>query len=307
MYDVSTTIVWPAWTSRFRAEIARIAVVLAIGTICSAAGAADEESAAKAEAILEKYIEATGGREAYAKLQNRVSEGTIEFVRKAVKVPVSTYEARPNRKYVLFETKRRGRTEEGTDGEIAWQKSDVLGPRIRDGKQNEATLRDATFNRTVHWREIFTSVEYAGEETVNDQPADRVILRREGGESEVWYFDQATHNLVRQDMTAAAPGREMPIKVFLSDYREVDGIKYPFVATQESMDREIRVVRESVKHNVDIPPDRFKLPDDVQALVEKKKAAAAAKTAAEKAEDGAAKPEPKDAPAETPGEEGGGD
>jgi hypothetical protein len=66
----------------------------------------------------------------------------------------------------------------------------------------------------------------------------------------------------------------------------------PFSSTQTFKGREIRLVTDTVEHNVDLPADRFELPDDVKELVKKIEAA--------KAE---AQKQAEEAPPETPAEE----
>ena len=42
-------------------------------------------------------------------------------------------------------------------------------------------------------------------------------------------------------------------------------------ARMKVMGQTRNIVTDSIKHNVEIPADRFKLPDEIQALVDKKK------------------------------------
>lgn len=253
------------WSATLAIVALGFAAVIRLGSV---ALAVDDDATPTAEAVIEKYIEATGGRAAYGKIRNRVTKGHIEFVRIGVKASVETYEAPPNKQYSRFETDRLGEVEEGTDGAVAWHRSDAQGPQVRKGKQNEAALRDATFDRPLHWREVFKSAVYAGIETVGGKPAHKIALHPAIGEPEIWYFDKETYYLVRQEsVVEPVPDAQVPLVVTHEDYRKVDGIMIPFLSTQTFQNGETRFVTETVEHNVDLPANRFALPDDVKELV----------------------------------------
>ena len=65
---------------------------------------------------------------------------------------------------------------------------------------------------------------------------------------------------------------EVPIEVIPADFKEVDGIKMPFKATQKVLTQEIVIKFDTVEQNVDLPKDTFALPAEIKALVDKAKA-----------------------------------
>src|SRR2546425_12459477 len=75
----------------------------------------------KAEAILDKYIEVTGGKAAYEKKRTEVSTAVMEFIRKGVKANMTSYHAEPNHSYLVGEIEGIGKMEEGTEGSVVWE------------------------------------------------------------------------------------------------------------------------------------------------------------------------------------------
>ena len=55
------------------------------------------ETLPKGEEILDKYLEATGGKAAHEKCKNRVEKGTLEIVGTDVKGELIVYTATPNK------------------------------------------------------------------------------------------------------------------------------------------------------------------------------------------------------------------
>src|SRR5690242_1955488 len=98
------------------------AVVLATGARLAA------DDLPKADTILDKYIEATGGKAAYEKNHTEVSTGSMEFVGKGIKGAISSYRAEPNKSYTEIDIAGIGKVKEGSDGTIAWSLSAMQGP-----------------------------------------------------------------------------------------------------------------------------------------------------------------------------------
>ena len=235
-----------------------------------ARAAAADEDIPKAEAILDKYVEVTGGRAAYDKVQTEIVTGAMEFVGKGIKASIVAYKARPRKSYNVIEVEGIGKIEQGTDGEVAWERSAIQGPRIKEGEERASALRDAALN--APWREIYKKAETAGVETIDGRPCYKVILTPDEGKPETRYYDKKTNLLVKGTKTVKTPMGEIPAEVILSDYKEVDGILLPLKLRQKALSQEFLIVIESVKNNVEIPKNRFDLPEDVKALVEKSKA-----------------------------------
>ena len=97
------------------------------------------------ETVLDKYVDATGGPDAYKKINNRLSKGYLTMDAMpggaAMKTTMTSYEARPNKNYALLEGGPMGKVESGTDGEIAWQMTDRL---VRDAQAVFLPVWEAT-------------------------------------------------------------------------------------------------------------------------------------------------------------------
>src|SRR6185295_4866518 len=130
----------------------------------SAAWAADE-ALPKAETILDRYVEVTGGKAAYEKRKTESATGTMTFPAQGLKGAITRFSAEPNQSYMTIELEGIGKIEAGTSGGIAWEKSAIMGPRVKTGEEKVQTLRQSRFNEPIRWREMFTKAETIGVET----------------------------------------------------------------------------------------------------------------------------------------------
>src|SRR5579872_4966630 len=114
------------------------------------------------EAVLDKYIEVTGGKAAYEKKTSEISSGVMEFIGKGVKAKIMSYQAAPNKSYTAVEIDGIGKMEEGSDGVVAWERSALKGPRLKSGEEKAVALRAAAIQHDIRWRDFFQKVECTG-------------------------------------------------------------------------------------------------------------------------------------------------
>jgi zinc protease len=257
----------------------RIGLVLA--TLLAAVGLALSTGAATAaeptaEALLDGYVTAMGGKAAMEKIDNRVTHGKMEMAAQGIEMKLTLYSARPNLNYSLIESEMVGKIEKGTDGDVYWETSAMMGAQVKEGQERADYLRDSTFDKWLHWREIFPEVEYVGTEILNEKPVHKVVVKPESGQPQTLYFDQASNLALRIDLVFEMPMGVVPVTSYLKDYREIDGILIPYMMELEVMGQQRLITTDRIEHNVELPADRFALPLEIVAIVEKGDGEAAA-------------------------------
>jgi hypothetical protein len=248
-----------------RTRIALPAVLLLAG----AALAADD---VKPEAILDKYVEATGGRAAYEKIQNEVVTGTLEITGMGLKGTLTSYRAAPGNSYSIIDFGSVGKAEEGSNGQVAWSINGMEGARIKEGDERATTLRGDAMHMETRWRDFYKKAELAGTEDVGGKACYKLVLTPNEGSAETRYYDKSSNLLVKVLLPMSTPQGDFTAEQDLGDYRDEAGILTPHTITQKVPNAEILVKIESVKHNADIPAGRFDLPAEIKALTTGKKA-----------------------------------
>jgi hypothetical protein len=219
-----------------------------------------------AESIMDRYVEVTGGREAYESRTSEVAHGKMEIAEAGLSGELTSY-AKPGLQYVVIELAGVGKIEQGVKNDIAWENSILQGPRIKTGDERQATLRDATFNAPIHWREIYPTVETVGIEPINGEDAYRVLQTPAEGNAVTTYYSVKTGLALKSSMTLASQMGNIPVEVTVLEYKEFEGVLYPARLNQNAAGQNINITIESVEINADIPDERFNLPEAVQALM----------------------------------------
>jgi hypothetical protein len=221
------------------------------------------------EAVLAKYVEATGGAAAYDAIRNRVTQARMEFVGAGVVIAITAYAAAPGSVYTLAESEATGRIESGVSDGVAWENSALRGPLLKEGLERDDAVKAAIFDRLAHWKAHMKRAECTGGADVNGRPAYRVVATPTLGTPETLFFDVESGLLVRTEMTVATAAGAVPLAAEPSDYRKVDGLLMAFSSRMKVMGQERVVTIEKVEHNVELPADRFALPPEIRALIKK--------------------------------------
>jgi hypothetical protein len=252
--------------------IARLGAVAAL-TLSTGAGPADAQAPAPplptGDAVLAKYVEATGGPAAYKALVNRVTRARMEIMGAGVVLTLTVYAAAPASLYSVAESEATGRIESGVSEGLVWENSALRGPTVKEGAERDDVLKAAVFDRLAHWKDHLTSAECTGTADVNDKAAYRVVTTPKSGASETLYFDAASGLLVRTETTVTTAAGAVPVVAEPGDYRKVDGVLLSFSSRMKVMGQERVVTIEQVEHNVAMPVDRFALPSEIKALIKK--------------------------------------
>lgn len=245
-------------------------VLFAVMISCASLGpaiAADELPSA--ESILNKYVEATGGRAAYEKIHTTVSTGTFEMPAAGMKGDIKIYNEEPDKSYSVVDLAGIGKIEEGCDGTTAWQLSALQGARIKTGAERAMALRASSMKTRLDWHQNFKSIETVGSESVDGKPVYVLLLTPKEGKPEKEYYDKTSGLLLKVAMVMATPMGEIPTESTFSDYRAESGLVIPHHLGQSAVGQQFSINIDSFVINKDVPKDRFELPPQIKALVQK--------------------------------------
>ncbi len=241
-----------------------VTIILCILMLASAAlaqtPAKPAEAAPTVDQIIDKYVQALGGKAAIEKATSRVSKGTFEIPAMGVSGTVEVYEKAPNKTISIVTVPGFGVINEAYNGTIAWAQDPQSGLREKSGTELADAKLDAAFYRPLKLKELFPKITVKGKEKVGDREAWVVEAAPAEGSPEKWYFDTQTGLIIRMDQERESPMGKLPIESYLENYKEVDGIKVPFTMKQNNPNFNIVVTIEDVKHNVTIDDAKFNKP-----------------------------------------------
>jgi hypothetical protein len=214
---------------------------LAIGA-AAPAWDAKQDTVPTLEEVLERYVEAVGGREAIERLTTRVITGREVTDLPSRQPPVYESDgfeiyAKVPGKYLYVQQSARGTHRDGCDGRVCW--------RLAGGELQLDAHYDPRFacfvdpQNALRMRDYFPEMRMRGVATLEDRLM--YVVDIDDDVSHALYFDAETGLLVRLGYN-----RE------LDDYREVDGVLVPFSMAISRKGGSSTYIVETIEHNVPI-------------------------------------------------------
>jgi len=239
------------------------AVWLSVGLACALSAGAQEKAkpAWTAEAIIEKSIEASGGRAAMEKVTSTMFTGVMGTSPDEMHSLVTYYAKAPNKRLVVMNLEGLGEIRQGFDGAVGWHEMPGQDAAEFTGAQLAEVRREAIFNAPLKWRELYAKAELKGKEKVGDREAFVIVLTQAGDKPVTQYYDTETFLLLRQAGNYSTPQGPMDIQAELSDYRDIGGgLKAPFQRRQVMPVGQVVMKITALKNNVEIDDAIFTKP-----------------------------------------------
>ncbi len=219
--------------------------------------------AADVDEILEGYYEAQGGLEKLRELQSLRISGVNRFQQQEISAKYLAM--RPN----LLRMESASPEVEVVrvfDGETAWQAVRQRGSTARvvrmEGQEAVELIRESDFDGAlVDYREKGHTIELVGIEKVRGSEAYKLEVVEQGGVRETYFIDTNTYRIVKKATDVPAEGGTILFEMYYDDFREVDGLVFPFTTTAVSSGQTVFTgLVEEVEVNPELDPELFERP-----------------------------------------------
>lgn len=186
-----------------------------------------------ADEIFSKYIAAVGGQANIDKIKSRTAKGTVAQPNGGA-ISFELAQAAPDKFHILATTEQ-GAFERGFSGSIGWEK----GPRgVRQLSAAELGQLQASVGllRNLRLKEQFTGARVRTGGKIGDRATYLVIGTTRDNRQERLFFDVETGLLLRRISYLTTLLGVIPEQIDFEDYREVDGVKFPFGVRVSAID-----------------------------------------------------------------------
>jgi hypothetical protein len=212
-----------------------------------------------ADEIYSKYIAAIGGQANVDKIKSRIAKGSVAQPNGSVTFDIS--QAAPD-KFHITATTPTGAFQRGFNGSVGWEKGPqgvrALAPAEVAQLQNSIGLL-----RHIRLKEQYTSMRSRGTQLIGDRPTYVVIGTTADNRQERLFFDTSTGLLLRRISYMATLLGLIPEQIDFEDYRDVDGVKLPFIVRVSSIEVGNPVSTRTfseMKLNVAVDDAKFNMP-----------------------------------------------
>lgn len=205
--------------------------------------------------VMEKYLDAIGGRDALAKVEDRTTIMRGTAMGQALTIIVK--QKAPNK--MRQEVKAGGMDQTIIfDGEKGVMKAATKNVDVT-GKELEQLKIEATMELLLDIEGNGVKLDFEGTEKINGKDAHKIKMTLPSGIRWFNYFDAESGLKIKEQKEMQTQMGLIEQVVTYDNYTEVEGIKYPFKITQSFGPQSVEMTVSSVKVNKGLADDIFKI------------------------------------------------
>ena len=210
-----------------------------------------------ANGVIDNYLEAIGGKEKFSTVEDRTTIMRGEIMGQNLSIVIK--QKTPNK---LKQNIRSGEMKQtilydGTKGVM------IVGDEETefDNKKLEKLKLEAAMNFLLDVEAYGVSLELIGIETIESTDCYKIELTTEGRTNWVQFYEIDTGLKIKEVKEVETKQGSFQQETFYSDYKEVDGLKFPFKIIQSFGMQTIEMNVSSVKLNKGLKDSVFEIPE----------------------------------------------
>ena len=203
--------------------------------------------------VIEKYLDAIGGRDALAKVEDRTTIMRGTAMGQALTIIVK--QKAPNK--MRQEVKAGGMDQTIIfDGEKGIMKTSAKNIEVT-GKELEQLKTEATMELLLDPASYGITLSYEGTEKINANDAHKIKMTLPSGIRWFTYFDAGSGLKIKEQKEMQTQMGLIEQVITYDNYTDVEGIKYPFKLTQSFGPQSVEMTVSSVKVNKGLADNLF--------------------------------------------------
>ena len=219
-----------------------------------------------AQSVIDRHIEAVGGREALKSHSSVNIKGSIAIPSNGMSGTIEVFAARPNKTLNKTTLAGIGEMSEGFDGTVAWSLSPLTGPMLASGEELAQKAFDSNFDGALGIATRYVAMKTLEKTTFEGRPVYKLALTRKGGGDDIEYYDTETGLKAGSTIERKNPMGTISVTSTLTDYKKFGNLLHPTVMKQSTTGVQIIATFTSVEYDK-VDPAVFELPAPIKALI----------------------------------------
>ncbi|MBV9771803.1 MAG: hypothetical protein JOZ32_19690, partial [Bryobacterales bacterium] len=142
-------------------------------------------------------------------------------------------------------------------------------PRIKQGVERADALREGAFNAPLYWQKLYEKGETVGLQTIDGHDCYKIVMTPKEGKPMSEFYDKTSGFLIKTLAVVSSQMGDVSAEIVYQDYRKDGDLLTPHRLVNHAAQQEFVIRIESVEVNPDLPKDRFDLPPEIKALLNK--------------------------------------
>jgi hypothetical protein len=254
-----------------RRSLGSLGCALAVVLVATQASvpARQEHKLPTAREIVDTFVKAIGGADAFKAIESMRVKGTFTIVGQALTGDIDMMAARPNKLLMRVSIPAIGTVEEGFDGRVGWSINPLQGPSLVTDRQLSERADEAWFDAELHQKDYIREMSVVGREVLDKRDVYRLKVVTLRGNEQFELYDAQSGLQVATEASRDTPLGIVPAVTFMKEYQKYGSILVPTRVVQRVLGQEHLFAFSSYEFN-SVPATAFDLPPAIKALLIKK-------------------------------------
>lgn len=223
-----------------------------------------------AQEVIDRYIQVTGGRDAYASIVSRHIQADYVMADLGVTGKLEAYMRNDGSARQTISIPNLDTFIEGVTGDLVWSMSQTNGPRILNGLEAQSLRQTLSFAPEASL-EPYRSAVVTEIVELNGVPCYKMVLTPKAIETtETRYYDAKTGYLSRRDTSVMTAEGPIAVITRYGEYEDAPPIRIPMKVRQSMSGLSPEQIVTKVEHNIAMPDELFAAPDEVKELLKRR-------------------------------------
>lgn len=219
-----------------------------------------------ARRILDRHVEAIGGREAVLSHRSTRVTGSLTMPDAGISGSLEVYAAAPNKSLLKISLGGVGEIVEGFDGRYGWSMSPMTGPMLLEGRHLDEKRFDAEFHGELRSEGRYSTITTLERTEFEGRPVYKVRLVRKTGGEDIEFYDVETGLKAGGVTTRETPMGTVTGTTVETDYRRFGRLLHP-TTVRTSIGPVTQVITIATVEYDTVPESVFELPSGIRALL----------------------------------------
>jgi outer membrane lipoprotein-sorting protein len=209
--------------------------------------------------VVNKMVQATGGAAALNAVTSLVVKGTLDVVGISRGGNFEIYTVAPNKSFALIQPGPTETVRVGYNGQIGWIQTPT-GVRLLKGAELGALKNASEFSVLLNLKSSYAKLTLSGKSKIGYREVYVIDMQPASGPADRLFVDAETYLPVRMNTVRMHRGAPGSLEIYYDDWREVDGLKLPYVITESFQKRTMTYNVREIKSNVPVDAKLFEKP-----------------------------------------------
>ncbi|MFN2566364.1 MAG: hypothetical protein ABR499_15315 [Gemmatimonadaceae bacterium] len=220
-------------------------------------------------ALIDRYVQVVGGREAVTRHNTIRSVGMFEMPAAGMKGEFTLVQVAPNKMAMTMNLPGMGQMWTGFDGTTGWSVNPMQGPRVLEGRELDQLRDESGPGAMLRAADRVRSAETVELTTLGGQQCYKVKITYHSGRESFDCYSPETGLLVGMIQRQESPMGSVEITTLVSDWKEFGGLKVPTRLRAQMMGQEMVQTIDRVEFDRPEDVKAVEMPKQVKPLVKK--------------------------------------